>query len=57
MSNYRKILEKLTQPIMWSYGPAGWQKCPLYKGEKDHNNCSVCKGRKIINTATGKPPK
>jgi DnaJ-class molecular chaperone len=41
-----------------------WQKCPVCDGSGleyllngiAHTTCSVCKGTKIINELTGKPP-
>ena len=41
-----------------------WQKCPVCNGEgsievstENYETCSVCKGRKIIDSDTGQAPK
>lgn len=41
-----------------------WQKCPVCEGEGQvpcdftimNEQCPTCKGKRIISTATGKPP-
>lgn len=50
---------KINREPLWKYEPSGWQICPLYKRSKSNHSddCTVCKGKKIINKLTGKPPK
>ena len=45
--------ERTAEEAMDAYNKEGF----MFTTFKDPNTCPVCKGRMIINTITGKPPK
>lgn len=68
-SDQQRIFEGLRHKfVLGADEPAGgWQECPICGGKgivpqfgfeslAVHKTCDVCDGKKIISTATGKPP-